>query len=226
MKALEPALLGGTFLPEPPSGSADADDAAAKLFARMLVQEVRRSLPEGGLLGDGPFAMLESLRDDPHPQQISESGSHGRDRQQSSGTPAPSRAPAHARALIAGGRLTSPFGMRQHPIHGDLRHHDGVDIAAPEGTPIRAARAGRVVRAGFEEGYGNVVVLDHGGGLETRYAHCQRLGVRPGDRVDAGAPIATVGSTGRSTGPHLHFEVRHQGIPVDPAHSGFSDLFP
>jgi murein DD-endopeptidase MepM/ murein hydrolase activator NlpD len=109
-------------------------------------------------------------------------------------------------------------------LHGDLRHHDGVDLAAAPGTPIRVARAGSVVRASFEEGYGNVVVVDHGHGLETRYAHCEKLFVRTGEAVAEGAAIATVGATGAVTGPHLHFEVRRDGAPLDPRRSEFADL--
>jgi len=110
----------------------------------------------------------------------------------------------------ARGVLTSRFGRRWR------RHHNGIDISAPRGTPIHAARAGRVRYAGWYGGYGLLVVLDHGGGLETYYGHAARVFVRPGQQVQAGQRIAAVGCTGACTGAHLHFEVRVRGKPVDP----------
>lgn len=114
------------------------------------------------------------------------------------------------------GRITSGFGSRFHPILRERRMHAGVDFAAPSGTPIRAAAPGVVIQARYSRGYGNMIVIDHGGGLSTLYAHCSRLFVRSGARVDRGDVIASVGSTGLSTGPHLHFEVRINGSPVNP----------
>ncbi|RKO65608.1 peptidoglycan DD-metalloendopeptidase family protein [Desulfofundulus salinus] len=108
------------------------------------------------------------------------------------------------------GWVSSPFGWR------DGRPHEGVDIAAGEGEPIRAVRSGRVTFAGPRGTYGNTVIIDHGDGLETLYAHALQVLVEPGQWVDAGEIIALVGSTGRSTGPHLHLEVRLNGIPYDP----------
>ncbi len=115
------------------------------------------------------------------------------------------------------GRVSSRFGPRKLAHEDHARPHHGLDIAAPTGTPIRAARGGTVTFAGRRGGYGNTVEIDHGSGLSTLYAHAAALDVAAGDRVRAGAPIATVGSTGRSTGPHLHFEIRRDGEPVDPA---------
>jgi murein DD-endopeptidase MepM/ murein hydrolase activator NlpD len=114
------------------------------------------------------------------------------------------------------GRISSRFGHRIDPIHGHDSHHKGLDIAAKEGTAIKAMRSGTVTFAGTRGGYGKLVVVDHGNGLESRYAHCSAVNVRVGQNVDAGAPIAAVGSTGRSTGPHLHLEVRKDGHAVDP----------
>ncbi|MCW5936632.1 MAG: peptidoglycan DD-metalloendopeptidase family protein [Fimbriimonadaceae bacterium] len=114
------------------------------------------------------------------------------------------------------GRHTSGFGYRIHPITHTRRLHTGVDIAAPTGTPIYAAGSGVVISAGWRNGYGNAVVIDHGGGRSTLYGHCSRLFVQEGQKVSAGHHIAAVGSTGFSTGPHLHFEVRINGVPVDP----------
>jgi murein DD-endopeptidase MepM/ murein hydrolase activator NlpD len=114
-------------------------------------------------------------------------------------------------------RFTSDFGPRTHPITGRASNHAGVDLAAPTGTPIAAAGEGVVAFAGVRGGYGNLVILEHADGTQTYYAHADRLDVRAGDRVARGQQVATVGSTGRSTGPHLHFEVRRDGVPVDPA---------
>jgi murein DD-endopeptidase MepM/ murein hydrolase activator NlpD len=114
------------------------------------------------------------------------------------------------------GRISSRFGVRVDPIRETHTAHHGLDIAAPEGAPVLAARAGTVERAGDAGTYGNLVILRHPDGSETRYAHLSAVDVRRGDHVAAGAPIGKVGSTGRSTGPHLHFEVRRDGRPIDP----------
>ncbi len=114
------------------------------------------------------------------------------------------------------GRITSGYGWRTHPIFGTRRFHNGVDIAAPTGTPIKAADCGRVIHAGWRGGYGLTVVVDHGGGLQTLYAHCSKLHVRRGQNVSRGQTIAAVGSTGWSTGPHLHWTVYRNGSTVNP----------
>ncbi len=114
-------------------------------------------------------------------------------------------------------RITSPFGQRQDPFSGHLARHDGVDLAGDEGAEVRAVAAGVVRRAGSRGGYGNAVEIDHGGGLTTVYGHASELLVRDGERVTPGQPIARVGHSGRATGPHLHFEVRAGGRPIDPA---------
>lgn len=112
--------------------------------------------------------------------------------------------------------LSSSFGWRRNPVSGRDSMHEGLDFVAPRGTPIRAASGGIVLRAGTVGGYGKMVEISHGNGLTTRYAHASSLAVRPGDIVRQGQEIARVGSTGRSTGPHLHFEVRMAGYPLDP----------
>lgn len=114
------------------------------------------------------------------------------------------------------GRLSSGFGWRQDPFTGKKRFHDGADIAAPPGTSIRAVLSGKVTFNGIKKGYGNVIILDHGHGLNTLYAHNSRNLAPVGSVVQAGSVIAEVGSTGRSTGPHLHFEVRKDGKVLDP----------
>lgn len=114
------------------------------------------------------------------------------------------------------GPLTSSFGWRTHPILGTSRFHNGLDFGAEHGSPIRAADNGVVIAAGWEGGYGNTVIIDHGNGLSTLYGHASELYVTVGQPVQRGQVVAAVGSTGLSTGPHLHFEVRQQGEPMDP----------
>lgn len=114
------------------------------------------------------------------------------------------------------GHRTSGYGFRTHPIYGGRRMHTGVDISGGIGQPIVAAAKGQVVSAGWRGGYGLTVVIDHGGGLHTLYAHQSRLSVSNGDVVGQGEKIGEVGSTGNSTGPHLHYEVRVNGEPRDP----------
>jgi len=115
------------------------------------------------------------------------------------------------------GWLSSAFAaMREHPILHVARPHEGVDITAPMGTPIEAPARGRVTFSGWETGYGNMVVIDHGYGIVTKFAHASRLLVRAGDRVERGQRIALVGNSGLSTSPHLHYEVHVNGRPVNP----------
>ena len=114
------------------------------------------------------------------------------------------------------GPITSPFGYRIHPIFGTQIYHSGIDIGVDTGTPIVAADSGVVIEAGWLGGYGYAVVIDHGNGLSTLYGHNSDLAVSPGQSVHQGQVIAYAGSTGYSTGPHCHFEVRGDGSPVDP----------
>jgi murein DD-endopeptidase MepM/ murein hydrolase activator NlpD len=117
---------------------------------------------------------------------------------------------------VDGARLTSRFGRRHHPILGYSKMHQGVDFGAPAGTPIRAAGSGVVEKAGWYGAYGKYVRLRHNGSYSTAYAHMNRIAVNPGSRVTQGQVIGAVGSTGRSTGPHLHYEILHGGKPVNP----------
>jgi len=115
-----------------------------------------------------------------------------------------------------GARFGSPFGNRIDPFTHKLSFHPGVDLVAPSGTPILAAAGGRVIFAGPKGGYGNAVEIDHGNGLITRYGHASRILVHEGDLVLPRQHVGDIGTTGRSTGPHLHFEVLVNGAPVDP----------
>ena len=114
------------------------------------------------------------------------------------------------------GEITSPYGYRVHPIYGTTIYHSGIDIGVDEGTPVHAADGGVVVWSGWMGGYGYAVVIDHGNGLSTLYGHNSQLAVDEGQSVAKGQVISYAGSTGNSTGPHVHFEVRANGDPVDP----------
>ncbi len=135
-------------------------------------------------------------------------------RARQTGKPTPPGAGVLARPVDA--PITSTFGPRLHPILGTVRMHTGVDFGAAAGTPIHAASPGTVIWAGARGGYGNTVIIDHGGTLATLYAHQSRVAVKEGQAVERGQTVGYVGSTGLSTGPHLHFEVRVNGNPVDP----------
>jgi murein DD-endopeptidase MepM/ murein hydrolase activator NlpD len=114
------------------------------------------------------------------------------------------------------GWITSPFGNRTSPFSGILKFHEGLDIAAQTGTPVMAPADGVVIKAGFSTGYGNMVEVSHGYGIKTIFAHNSRLNVKAGQRIRRGDTIAYVGDSGSSTGPHLHYEVRLNGLPVNP----------
>ena len=112
--------------------------------------------------------------------------------------------------------ITSGYGSRWHPIYGAVRFHAGVDLAAPYGTPVYATSSGLIIVAGSCGGYGQCVAIDHGGGVVTVYGHLSRVDVYAGRRIGSGQELGLVGSTGVSTGPHLHYEIRINGSPVNP----------
>ena len=126
--------------------------------------------------------------------------------------------------LPVNGHVTSGYGQRFHPILGYARMHAGVDFGAAWGSPIIATAAGVVSFAGYHGGHGNYVRLEHGGGLGTGYGHMSRIAVTPGERVRAGEIIGYVGSTGLSTGPHLHYEMYRNGQTVNPLGTQFSTV--
>jgi murein DD-endopeptidase MepM/ murein hydrolase activator NlpD len=129
---------------------------------------------------------------------------------QTGGVSTPSTVPANSWVMPATGKVSSEYGPRWGT------QHEGIDIAAGSGTAVRAATSGVVKKASWYGGYGNAVIIDHGQGVQTLYGHNSALNVKPGDRVQAGQVISKVGSTGDSTGPHLHFEVQIDGKKVDP----------
>lgn len=131
------------------------------------------------------------------------------------GITTPETAPG-ALAWPVTGVITSPFGWRKSPFRSSPEFHQGLDIGADMGTPVKAAASGTIISAGWYGGYGNYILIDHGGGMSTGYGHLSRIDVSNGQQVQRGQLIGAVGSTGMSTGPHLHFEVRISGKPVDP----------
>jgi murein DD-endopeptidase MepM/ murein hydrolase activator NlpD len=174
---------------------ADAVSASGGLG---IADQITRSLSPGSALA-------------PSPTQVPGAAAHAR-----SGRHAPGPAGAPELGLPVQGQITSGFGVRHDPLTGQITSHQGLDVGAAEGTPIRASAAGVVKFAGPKGGYGNAVEIDHGDGVVTLYGHASELLVSQGDSVQPGQEIARVGSTGRSTGPHLHFEVRVGGTAVDP----------
>ena len=225
----------------PKSDSPEAIKEAARQFESVFLHQVfktmRQTVPQDGMLQSGfGGKVFTDMLDQQYADQASATGALGladliaRDlgasdnaeparHLQAAGMRAYGANAAHVErwASPVDGRVSSPYGMRQLDHEDEARLHKGMDFAAPEGTPIRAARDGVVAFAGPRGGYGNTVVVDHGDGTQSLYAHASVLNVREGERVRKGAEIAQVGSTGHSTGPHLHFEVRKDGDPVDPA---------
>lgn len=176
-------------------------DAVASAGGLGIADQLTRSLMPGGQAsGSAPVPLPSALAHAP-----------------SGAARAPLANALEALALPVAGHVTSGFGVRHDPMTGEDSNHTGLDVGAPEGTPIRAPKAGVVLSAGPRGGYGNAVEVDHGNGLVTLYAHASEVLVSKGEFVQPGQEIATVGSSGRSTGPHLHFEVRVGGRPVDPS---------
>ncbi|SRR5579871_693798 len=201
--------------------------ALAVIVAMTLLGAVvwagRRLGVQGHTTGPAPVAAVVIHLEPvslPVPAPPSGAGDHAGD-----GAPAGDLAPARAARVAAPrplhwpalGRVTSRFGWRIHPIFRTREFHTGLDIATRWGSPVLAARRGIVRFAGWASGYGEMIVLEHAHGMETRYSHLSRLLVRVGERVAEGQPIGQIGSTGWSTGPHLFFEVRRNGVAVDPA---------
>jgi murein DD-endopeptidase MepM/ murein hydrolase activator NlpD len=210
-------LLPTIAHPDPKSG-----DAAAQFdvyLARQLVGALRDTVPEG-VFGDllGPFGdmMEEELAG-----KLARGGLGLADRLMPDlgERHAPARAPRSDSPFASplDGRLSSSFGSRRDPFEGDQRHHNGVDIAAPLGTPVGSIGEGTVIEVGRSAGAGNFVRVRHSDGFESRYNHLQSSSVNPGQTINQGQRLGTVGSTGRSTGPHLHLELQQDGARLDPS---------
>jgi murein DD-endopeptidase MepM/ murein hydrolase activator NlpD len=190
------------------SGAFKGSEAAGgQMHADMFVEALADAVAKGGGLG-----LATLLQKSLGPEDGAATQPHA------DGLPGATmpRAPFLSAPTSGTPTVTSGYGWRTHPIEGVEKFHTGVDLRGPEGAPIAAAAEGTVVSAGLRGGYGNVVELDHGRGLHTLYAHAASVEVRPGDHVQRGQEIAEVGQTGHATGPHLHFEVRVEGRPVDP----------
>jgi murein DD-endopeptidase MepM/ murein hydrolase activator NlpD len=197
------------------SGAFKGTEAAGgQMHADMFVEALADAVAKGG--GMGLAKMLEkSLGPQDGSKPAAAHGGltmpHGPELTSMPGGPLSMEAPTTGTPVV-----TSDFGWRNHPIDGVEKFHTGVDLRGAEGTPIEAAAAGTVLSAGLRGGYGNVVEIDHGHGVTTLYAHASAVAVQPGDHVQRGQEVAQVGQTGHATGPHLHFEVRVEGHPVDP----------
>jgi murein DD-endopeptidase MepM/ murein hydrolase activator NlpD len=200
-RALEATLLRQLLQA---SGAFKGSDAAgAQIHADMFVEAMADAVAAQDGLG-----LAKTLEDSLPPED---------DAPAAPPAPPPRAAqPAGEASIAPGVRETGAFGLRTDPIDGTEKFHTGVDLAAPEGTPVVAVQGGVVTRAGPRGGYGNAVEIDHGGGLTTLYGHASALAVHAGDVVREGETIAAVGHTGRATGPHLHFEVRRNGVPENP----------
>jgi murein DD-endopeptidase MepM/ murein hydrolase activator NlpD len=177
--------------------------AGASLNSQMFMEVLSEAVTKGG--GFGLAAMLEKSLAPPD----------GSDGSAAPKGPAPLHPYMQEMTELPPG-TTSGFGPRIHPVDGGHSFHTGVDLRAPEGAPILAARGGTVKSAGPHGGYGNAIEIDHGDGLTTLYAHASRVDVQPGDTVAPGDKVGEVGETGKTTGPHLHFEVRAGGRAIDP----------
>ncbi len=188
------------------------EGAGASVRADMFVGALADAVEKAGGLG-----LAETLSRAMGAEPASPAGAPTTAVTPRSGAPSPmfpAALPGGAVTPVAG-RVTSAFGLRTDPFTGAEREHAGVDVGAPEGSAIRATSGGVVRSAGPRGGYGQAVEIDHGNGLTTLYGHASELLVQEGDAVEAGQEIAHVGSTGRSTGSHLHFEVRMGGRPVE-----------
>lgn len=205
-------FLGTRPSPAAPATPKEAGRAFEELMASMLLKEMHGD-------DDGPMGTYQGLFDQEIAKRIADSGGLGIGKvieEQLSRT-APGIASA-ASAAPSGARVTSSYGWRKDPLDASKTNfHGGLDLKGAEGSAIRAQRDGVVTFAGPRGGYGNLVVIDHGNGLETRYGHCSRIDVKAGERVAEGQTIAGVGHTGRATGPHLHLEARQDGKPFDPS---------
>ncbi|MEL6344831.1 MAG: peptidoglycan DD-metalloendopeptidase family protein [Myxococcota bacterium] len=194
----------------------------------MMIREMRKTVPDG-IFSNQAMEMFGGMLDQAVADEVSSTGGLGLAEMirgsiaSEEGAGVSLRIPTHRRRggvqmPIEGGRISSWFGKRKNPFNREHTHfHKGLDIAAPKGTPIRPIQPGRVEFAGTRRAGGNMVIIDHGNGWKSTYAHCDTLNVKPGQSVGRETTIGTVGSTGASTGPHLHLQLQHHDELVDPA---------
>lgn len=226
--------------PIDPKGAKSVE--AAKQFesylVEMMIREMRKTLPKGGVFDSDVMSTFNGMFDRALADEIASGNGMGFSqallRSWGEETGAVRRAVETSRAVwqdlhshddsVPGldgqfpvkGHLSSKFGRRRHPITGKHSQHKGIDIAAPKGAEILSVKPGTVTVAGDRGGFGKVVVVDHGDGWTSTYAHCSEINVRVGQQVSAEDIVGLVGSTGQSTGPHLHFEIHYEGRALDP----------
>ena len=199
------------------------------IYTDLFDQEIARSMAHRGALGIGDIIYKsltekenvyspEAFEREYPSRQVLRSRPVDTARQGEANTNAAESAREFSGTILpVNAKVSSAFGMRNDPFTGKPKLHKGIDLSAPAGTPVNAALPGKVVSAGYESGYGNTVLVEHEGGLQTRYGHLASINVKAGDMVTSENMLGKVGSTGRSTGAHLHFEVIRQGVHVDPS---------
>lgn len=217
-----PSFTDQTDLSRVDQHSKDAAEQFESFLYTFMAKNLRGTSPNG-LFASGPMQTFAEMFDEEIGKRIGEGHGLGLADQLQQGFAR--QAPAASRGITddfrhpdlgVDGVLTSRFGPRADPINGKAAFHKGIDLGAPTGTPIHAVRAGRVIFAGPHGGHGNLVEVDHGNGVITRYAHCSQIGVVEGQQIGENEVVGLVGNTGHSTGPHLHFEVHVDGRAVDP----------
>jgi murein DD-endopeptidase MepM/ murein hydrolase activator NlpD len=237
--SLDPVSLG-RFLADDTLSKSERTEKAGELFEayflQLMVTEMRKSVPDG-MFSSPSMSMFTEMFDKTLADNLAESGGIGLAQtlaRSAGGESVSSITPTMQDlkgilkselrnisskmkgVLPTEGNISSHFGMRLHPILHKRRMHKGLDIAAPENFFIRSVANGTVTVSGERGGHGNVIVIDHGDGWSSTYAHCNNLDVKVGQKIKAGQHIGSVGQTGMTTGPHLHFEVHHHGKAKDP----------
>lgn len=239
--ALDNGQLAAIRRMDPGQGRAAAARELQLVFFTQLIEAMRRTVPDGSLLPRFPGKeVYEGLFDRELAQALVVGDPLGieaalaavppssnevdvpRDHPRVASVPPDARGATELVVAPVLGRLSSPYGPRYDPISGRRHMHRGIDLAAAEGSPVRTVAAGRVVASGWSGAAGRRVIVAHPDGYRTVYAHAGRTLVRKDDAVVAGQVIATVGSSGRATGPHLHFEVHRNGVTLDPARAGLT----
>lgn len=207
------------------SGLTDDGGFGKSIYTELFDQELSRSVAQRGALGIADLLYNRLAPDTAaDPEGATPKGESGpvspkvapAPQSQNDGAAVPSDAEVPDFRLPVQAPISSDYGMRKDPFTGQRGFHRGIDLAVPAGTQVLAPWSGRVVSVGSEAGYGNYVVVEHPEGFQTRYAHLGSASVRTGDSVTAGEVLGAVGSSGRSTGPHLHFEVMRNGNRIDP----------